>query len=111
MQDAPVHLAIYCDESTEKGYRLGSKTMPEMLRYSVVSAITLMWLSARSMGLGMGWVSILDEKQLSQDLNVPENWKLIGYFCVGWPKEYTLDPELEKAKWEKRRGSIPFLER
>ena len=28
MQDAPVHLAIYCDEGTHKGYNLGSKTMP-----------------------------------------------------------------------------------
>ena len=111
MQDAPVHLAIYCDEGTHKGYNLGSKTMPEMLRYSVVSAITLLWLSLRSYGLGMGWVSILDEKQLAIDLDIPKTWKLIGYFCIGWPERYSLDPELEEKKWERRRGSIPFIQR
>ena len=85
--------------------------MPEMLQYSVVSGITLMWLSLRSFGLGMGWVSILDEKQLALDLGISKSWKLIGYFCIGWPTVYSLDPELEQMKWEKRRGSIPFIER
>ncbi len=52
MRDAPEQLAVFCDESTAKGAGLGAATMPEMRAYSVVAAITLMWLTARAEGLG-----------------------------------------------------------
>lgn len=107
MQDAPVQLAIYCDESTEKGAGLGAGTMPEMRRYSVVAAITQFWLVARSHDLGVGWVSILDPDQLSRDLNVPEDWALVAYLCVGWPQADNDTPELERAGWESRLGQLP----
>ncbi len=42
MQEAPVQLAVFCDDATDKGQGLGAGTMPEMHRYSVVSAITLL---------------------------------------------------------------------
>ena len=108
MQDAPVQLAIYCDESTEKGSGLGAGTMPEMRRYSVVSAINLFWLAARARGIGMGWVSILDPDQLSRDLDVPQDWRLVGYLCVGYPAEDSDTPELERKGWEDRRGQLPI---
>ena len=107
MADAPVQLAIFCDEATDKGSNLGTLTMPEMRRYSVVGAITHFWLAARTHGLGVGWVSILDPDQLCNDLNVPENWRLIAYLCVGWPEAASDTPELERAGWEDRRGSLP----
>ena len=40
MREAPVQLAVFCHEETPKGAGLGAQTMPEMRRYSVVSAIT-----------------------------------------------------------------------
>jgi len=58
--EAPVHLAVFADRGTRQGSGLGRRTMPEMLEYSVVSAITVLWLAARAHGVGMGWVSILD---------------------------------------------------
>ncbi len=108
MRDAPEQLAIYCDERTIKGHGLGAGTMPEMRRYSVVAAVTLFWLSLRAEGLGLGWVSILDPDRLNRDLNVPDNWRLIGYFCVGHPEQRAITPELEQKGWEKRRGSVPL---
>lgn len=108
MEDAPVQFAIFCDETTDKGAGLGAKSMPEMRRYSVVSAIMLFWLAVRSRGLGLGWVSILDPEQLARDLDVPKSWSLVGYFCLGWPEEATDSPELEKAGWETRRGALPL---
>ncbi len=107
MQEAPVQLAIFCDESTDKGAGLGAGTMPEMRRYSVVAAITQFWLVARSHGLGVGWVSILDPDQLNRDLSVPDDWRLVAYLCVGWPETDSDTPELEKAGWEDRRGALP----
>ena len=111
MQEAPVQLAVFCAEDTDKGAGLGAATMPETRRYSVVGAITHFWLSARALGLGVGWVSILDPDQLSRDLDVPDSWRLVAYLCVGWPEQETLTPELETAGWEARRGTLPVEER
>lgn len=111
MHDAPVQLAIFCDEDTDKGAGLGAATMPEMRRYSVVGAITQFWLAARAQGIGAGWVSILDPEQLSRDLSVPDTWSLVAYLCIGWPEDESLTPELETAGWEERRNSLLVEER
>ena len=106
MQEAPIHLAIYCDDASPKGAGLGATTMPEMRAYSVVGAITLFWLLARAEGLGVGWVSILDPAQLAKDLKSPADWHLVGYLCVGWPEADSDTPELERAGWESREPSL-----
>lgn len=106
MQDAPVHLAVFCDESTAKGAGLGAGTMPETRAYSVVGAIALFWLAARAEGLGVGWVSILDPIRLARDLNVRDDWRLIGYLCVGWPEAIEKTPELERVGWEQRAKAL-----
>ncbi|CUH43295.1 5,6-dimethylbenzimidazole synthase [Ruegeria atlantica] len=106
MQEAPVQLAVFSDETTNKGLGLGAGTMPEMRRYSVVAAITLFWLALRAEGLGLGWVSILDPEQMKRDLAVPDDWSLVGYYCVGWPEEMSERPELERAGWEQRSARL-----
>ena len=106
MREAPIHLAVYCDESSPKGSGLGATTMPEMKAYSVVGAITLFWLLARAEGLGVGWVSILNPAQLARDLNTPDDWRLVGYLCVGWPETSDDTPELERAGWESRSPTL-----
>jgi 5,6-dimethylbenzimidazole synthase len=106
MNDAPEHLAIYCDDTTDKGAGLGAGSMPEMRRYSVVGAVTLMWLTARALGLGVGWVSVLDPERLNDDLDVPEGWTLVAYLCLGWPAKNTLTPELETKGWEARAPAL-----
>ena len=107
MAEAPVQLAIYCDETTPKGKGLGAASMPEMRRYSVVGAINLFWLAARARGLGVGWVSILDPDRMARDLQVPQSWLLVAYLCVGWPEQTGTVPELETLNWEKRRAQLP----
>ena len=107
MRDAPEQIAIYCDDGTEQGSGLGAATMPEMRRYSVVAAIMQFWLGLRAHGLGLGWVSILDPEQMNRDLDVPAEWKLIGYFCVGYPERRSNTPELQDVGWERRKGAVP----
>jgi 5,6-dimethylbenzimidazole synthase len=104
MRDAPVQIAIFCDEETPQGSGLGAQTMPEMRRYSVVCAVMQLWLAARAEGLGAGWVSILDPDRLARDIAVPESWRLIAYLCLGWPEEEHSDAELERVGWEDRLG-------
>lgn len=108
MEEAPVQLAVFCDDETAKGHGLGARTMPEMRRYSVVAAITLFWLALRAEGLGLGWVSVLDPDRLARDLDVPGGWRLIGYFCIGWPETLSDTPELETSGWERRRPELPM---
>jgi 5,6-dimethylbenzimidazole synthase len=106
MADAPVQLAVFCDDADPKGAGLGATTMPETRAYSVVGAITHLWLAARAEGLGLGWVSILDPDRLARDLAVPQDWRLIGYLCIGWPEAESLTPELETAGWETRSATL-----
>jgi 5,6-dimethylbenzimidazole synthase len=111
LKDAPVHLAVYCDQSTTMGEGLGRRTMPEMLAYSVVGAITTLWLAARAQGIGLGWVSILDAPAVNKTLDVSEDWQLIGYLCMGYPVEEHADPELQRHGWQERVDIAPFIRR
>ena len=109
---APVHLAVFSDQGTRKGMGLGRRTMPETLEYSVVGAIVTLWLAARAHGVGVGWVSILEASRVNAILDVPEDWSLIAYLCLGYPEEETQTPELERAGWETRSGAaLPLVER
>ncbi len=111
MREAPVQIAVCCAEETAQGRGLGARTMPEMRRYSVVAAVTQFWLVARAHGLGVGWVSILDPERLRRDLDLPEDWALVAYLCIGWPAEDAETPELERAGWEHRRRELPVCVR
>jgi len=100
LREAPVQFAVFCDHATAQGHGLGRRTMPEMLDYSVVAAITQFWLAARAHGLGLGWVSILDPAEIAAITRAPPEWKLIGYLCLGYPEEEHEVPELVRAGWE-----------
>jgi 5,6-dimethylbenzimidazole synthase len=103
LREAPCHLAVFADHTTDIGHGLGRRTMPEMADYSVVAAISTLWLAARAEGIGMGWVSILDPAKIATALDIPVDWRLIGYFCIGYPEIEDDRPELERAGWEQRR--------
>ena len=109
LKEAPVHLAVYCDEQSNLGHGLGRKTMPEMLAYSVVGAVTTLWLAARAYGVGLGWVSILDPVEVDKTLDIPEDWKLVGYLCMGYPVEEHTTPELVRAGWQDRVDISEFI--
>jgi 5,6-dimethylbenzimidazole synthase len=100
LNEAPEHLAVFCDDSTETGLGLGRASMPETLVYSVVGAVQCFWLAARARGLGVGWVSILEPACVTEILAVPATWRLVAYLCVGHPVEEHLDPELERHGWQ-----------
>jgi 5,6-dimethylbenzimidazole synthase len=103
LNDAPCHVAVFTDRSTTQGHGLGRHTMPEMIEYSAVTAVHTIWLAARSEGIGMGWVSILNPEAVATILDVPSSWKLIAYLCLGFPESEDRIPELERAGWDQRR--------
>ena len=101
--EAPVHLAVFVDPTTDVGFGLGCRTMPEMLPYSAVCAVHTLWLVARAQGIGLGWVSILDPVSVPQALEVPEHWKLVAYLCLGFAEDDKDQPELERVGWAERQ--------
>jgi 5,6-dimethylbenzimidazole synthase len=103
LAEAPCHFAVFADRATAQGGHLGRHTMPEMIEYSAVAAVHTIWLAARAQGIGMGWVSILDPQAVAVALDVPPEWKFIGYFCLGYPQTDDTIPELEQSGWERRR--------
>ncbi|HEX5319701.1 MAG TPA: 5,6-dimethylbenzimidazole synthase [Stellaceae bacterium] len=106
LDDAPCQLAVFSDPETGQGGGLGRMTMPETGAYSAVMAAHTLWLAARAEGIGMGWVSILDPDAIGAILDIPPEWRLIGYFCLGYPERTGDTPELERAGWERRRPAI-----
>lgn len=103
LDDAPCHLAVFVDPDPRQGHGLGRQTMQETAAYSAVMALHTLWLTARCVGLGLGWVSILDADRVRAALGLPENWQLIGYVCIGYPAVDSDTPELEREGWEHRR--------
>jgi 5,6-dimethylbenzimidazole synthase len=100
--EAPAQLAVFADPATGRGHGLGRLSMPETIEYSAVTAVHTLWLLARAEGIGMGWVSILDPASVAAILEVPREWRLIGYFCLGYPLGEDETPELEREGWEAR---------
>ncbi len=104
--DAPVHLAFFTELDPAEGRGLGRQTMPETLVYSTVMAIYTYWLYARSLNIGVGWVSIIDPEEIKNILEVDESWQLTAYLCVGYPKMHDDTPELHRAGWQEDTRSV-----
>jgi 5,6-dimethylbenzimidazole synthase len=100
--EAPQNLCILCDQESKRGQGLGRHTMPETALYSTVCAIQNLWLAARSEGVGVGWVSILDPSRLRTLLNIPDHLTLVAYLCLGYVDGFASEPDLERFGWEKR---------
>lgn len=99
--ESPVNIAVFYRPSP--GPVLGQTAMPEAGLYSVVCAIQNMWLMARALNLGLGWVSILDAQKVGNILHAPEGHQLVAYLCIGYTDGFLPRPELELLEWEKRR--------
>ena len=104
LDDAPCQMAVFADPDPKRGHGLGRGTIPETTAYSAVMAVHTMWLAARALGVGLGWVSILDPATVKAVLSVPPEWIFIGYFCLGYPEREDVSPELERSGWEHRRS-------
>ena len=110
--EAPVHLAVFVDPTTDVGQGLGCRTMPEMLPYSVVCAVNTLWIVARAYGIGVGWVSIIDALQAQAALDTPAHWRLVAYLCLGYADDEQDQPELEREGWASRQPpEVVILER
>jgi len=100
--EAPQHLCVVCDATSERGHGLGRNSMPQTAAYSVACAIQNLWLAARTEGVGVGWVSILDPHAIKTLLHIPPGVELVAYLCIGYVNAFSDAPDLERNGWEQR---------
>jgi len=101
IKEAPLNIAVLYEHPDEP--TIGMTSMEKMGEYSVVCAVENMWLMARALDIGLGWVSILDEKSALKTLNAPKNTQLIAYLALGYVDEFYKEPELKTLKWKSEK--------
>ena len=101
--DTPVNLVITSDATRGGRHVLGRQTQPKMASFSTACAVQNLWLAARSEGLGIGWVSFFDERELASLLNLPPQVEIVAYLCLGHVETFPSAPELALAGWATRR--------
>ncbi|BBI52512.1 nitroreductase [Vreelandella olivaria] len=102
IMESPLNLCITCDRSRGGPHVLGRNSIVETDLFSTCLAVQNLWLAARAEGIGVGWVSILDQAQLSTALNLPEHVYPLAYLCLGYVSEFLDQPELEAQGWRSR---------
>src|SRR4051812_28826349 len=101
--EAPLNLAVTCDGRRDAPFVLGRGPMPQTDLFSTCLAIQNLWLAARAEGVGVGWVSILDQAAVEKLLQLPPGVRLVAYLCVGYPTEFRPRPMLEEVGWKRRQ--------
>jgi len=101
LKETKLHIAIFYHR--QGGHILGQTSQADVGRYSVATAIENMWLMARALNIGMGWVSILKPKKVRKLLGLGKAYEMVGYLCVGKLKSLPDEPELKTLGWEAQK--------
>ena len=101
--DTPVNIVVTCDPTRGGRHVLGRHAQPQVAAYSAACAVQNLWLAARAEGLGVGWVSFFDERELAGTLGLPAHLDVIAYLCLGHVEEFPPAPELVLSGWARRR--------
>lgn len=111
--ESPINLCVTYDPTKFGPFVIGRSSIPEAGLYSVCCAIQNLWLSARTEGIGLGWVSILSNDTLKEVLSLPEHVIPIAYLCLGYVDEFGEKPDLEISGWLPRLElkDVVFFER
>jgi nicotinate-nucleotide--dimethylbenzimidazole phosphoribosyltransferase len=101
--ETPVNVVVTNDPTRGGRHVLGRHSQPKMAAFSTACAVENLWLAARAEGLGVGWVSFFDERELARMLRLPPHVEIVAYLCVGHVERFAAEPELATAGWARRR--------
>ena len=101
--DTPLNIVVTCDPTRGGRHVLGRHAQPQVAAYSTACAVQNFWLAARAEGLGVGWVSFFDERELAAALGLPAHLQVVAYLCVGHVEAFPPAPELVLSGWARRR--------
>ncbi len=113
IMESDLNICVTYDKERFAPFVIGRMTIEEAGIYSVCCAIQNLWLAARVEDIGVGWVSILDNGDLANALNLPDNVKPIAYLCLGHVEKFNDIPDLEEDRWLRRMNlsEVIFFEK
>ena len=97
--DTPLSIVVTCDPTRGGRGVLGRHAQPQVAAYSTACAVQNLWLAARAEGIGVGWVSFFDERELATALELPRHLEVVAYLCVGHVEAFPPGPELAISGW------------
>jgi len=100
--ESSVNVAVFYEHKEDAV--LGQTSMSKTGEYSVVCAIQNMWLMARALNVGLGWVSILDAPEVETLLGAHARQSLVAYLCIGYVDTFYDRPELETLGWDTQKA-------
>lgn len=100
--ESDLNICVTYDHKRFGPYVIGRMTIKEAGIYSVCCAIQNLWLAARAENMGVGWVSIINNKDLKRILKLPSAVKPIAYLCLGYVKKFEVEPDLQSQNWLNR---------
>ena len=104
IMESSINICVTYDPTRFGPFVLGRTSIEETGVYSVCCAIQNLWLAARVEGIGVGWVSILANEDLSQILKIPKHIRPVAYLCLGYVEKFSPKPDLEVSGWIPRLG-------
>ncbi|MDA8290934.1 MAG: 5,6-dimethylbenzimidazole synthase [Actinomycetota bacterium] len=102
IREAPVGVVVACDRRAPAAGVLGRASFVDADMWSCACAVENMWLAARAVGLGLGWVTLFPPEELAGLLGLPQGIETLGWLCIGWPDERPPGPGLERHGWSER---------
>ncbi|MDI5966615.1 5,6-dimethylbenzimidazole synthase [Streptomyces sp. SL13] len=102
IREAPVGIVVACDRRAPATGVLGRATFPDTDLWSCACAVQNIWLAARAVGLGVGWVTLFRPEDLADLLGLPDGVETLGWLCLGRPDERPPAPGLERQGWSQR---------
>ncbi|HXT84872.1 MAG TPA: 5,6-dimethylbenzimidazole synthase [Verrucomicrobiae bacterium] len=111
--ESDINICVTYDHKRFGPFVIGRMTIKDAGIYSVCCAIQNLWLASRVEGIGVGWVSILNNEEIVKTLNLPDDVKPIAYLCLGYVEQFNDSPDLEKKNWLNRLSlkDVIFFER
>jgi 5,6-dimethylbenzimidazole synthase len=100
--ESNLNICVTYDHKRFGPYVIGRMTIKEAGVYSVCCAIQNLWLAARAENIGVGWVSIINNKDLKKILKLSSTVKPIAYLCLGYVKKFEGEPDLQSQNWLSR---------
>ena len=100
--DAPLNLLVTCEPERFGPGVLGKVSLRDVEIYSTCLAVENLWLAARAEGLGVGWVSIMRNADLTRIFEIPPGVLPLAYLCIGYVPDFPERPVLESAQWAQR---------
>lgn len=97
--ESALNICVTCDRERFGPVVIGRTANRIMDLFSSVCAVQNLWLAARAEGIGVGWVSVVHDRDLKEILKLPHHVAPIAYLCLGYVTHFPDKPELEEAGW------------